>query len=334
MADNSTAPESYLPVGETAADLYVERTNFGGTILGAYLYGIHFTLAVIALHYFFSGKSLRKVEWPMVAYTVLLFTGSTLYMVATSKWAENMWIENRNYPGGPLGYYLNEFNTPMIILGNAAYIFNNFLADGLLVYRTWIVYNRNWLIIAFPVIVFLGSTIMSIMATYQLAQPGAKFFSHIGLVMSLPYFSLSIALNLILTIMIATKLLLSRRRLMAILGPEHAKIYTGIVAMLVESAAVYSVFSILFIATFSINNSLFNACLPIQAQIMCIAPLLIMIRVARGRAYSREAATSNNSKHSVSFNPNSSNGRRETYNMSTLNDGGVNMSTTKIVSEV
>lgn len=42
------------------------------------------------------------------------------------------------------------------------------------------------------------------------------------------------ALNLILTLMIAVKLLLTRNRLRAVLGPAHAKLYTGIVAMLVR----------------------------------------------------------------------------------------------------
>ncbi|EJD37909.1 hypothetical protein AURDEDRAFT_173048 [Auricularia subglabra TFB-10046 SS5] len=354
MTSNAkSSSQGYLPVEETPAELYIERTNFNALPLEGYLCGIEFVLTVIALHYLVTGKPWRKVEWGMVIYTMLLFTGSTIYMAAGSQWAENMFINDRNYPGGPVGYYVAAYNTPLIVVGNAAYIFNSFLSDGLLMYRTWIVYDRNWLIVAFPLLTFAGSTAMSILATYQLAQPTAQFFSHTGLSLTLPYFSLSIALNLILTLMIATKLLLARRHLMSILGKEHAQIYVGVVAMMVrrvlwtvhlvdqrvqvESAALYAVFSVMFIATYPLNNSLFNDCLAIQAQIMCIAPLLIMIRVARGRAYSQEAIASlQTSKVQLEFvHPGTTVTEvREVSNVNTLNGDEENVSASKIICDV
>ncbi|EJD41420.1 hypothetical protein AURDEDRAFT_169584 [Auricularia subglabra TFB-10046 SS5] len=260
-------------LGESPADLYIEHTNFASAIVGSFLYGAQFIIVLIAPHYFLRGKPWREVQWGWLAYTVLLFVGSTLYMAASVKWASQMFIDERNYPGGPVGYYLNAYNTPMIIFGNAAFIYTNFLADGfmarpLILYRTWIIWDRSWWIVCFPIIVYLASTIMSILTVYQLAQPGAQFFSTIGLALTLPYFSLSISLNLLLTVMIVTKLLAMRRRLRTALGTHHARMYTGMPAMLVESAALYAVFSIMFIATYSINNSLFNVCLPIQARAM------------------------------------------------------------------
>ncbi|KZV85551.1 hypothetical protein EXIGLDRAFT_254144 [Exidia glandulosa HHB12029] len=296
MSDNTTDATnstSYAPPGEGPAELFIERTNFNGVTIGTFLYGVHFTLFLIALHYFLSGKQWNRVQWGMVTYVVLLFSAASVYTGSNIKWGEQMFIDDRNYPGGPLGFYFNAFNTPMIILGNSAFIVTNFLADSLVLYRTWIVWQRNFLVLAFPLLIFAGSTVMSILVVYQLAKPDAHFFSNVGLSLTIPYFSLSMALNIILTLMIAGKLLLTRNRLRTVLGDAHAKLYTGIAAMLVESAALYSTFSILFIATYSVNNAVFNDFLAMQSQIMCISPLLIIIRVARGHAYSPDLTSGN-----------------------------------------
>lgn len=111
MASNETS--SYLPPGESPGDLYIEHTNFASAVIGSFLYGAHFILVLIALHFFLHGKPWRNVEWGMLTYTVLLFTGSTLYMTANVKWASQMFIDYRNYPGGPVGFYINAYNTPM-----------------------------------------------------------------------------------------------------------------------------------------------------------------------------------------------------------------------------
>jgi hypothetical protein len=44
-----------------------------------------------------------------------------------------MWIDHRNYPGGPLGYFIGSKAAWFNILGLAAAAAVNILADGLLV---------------------------------------------------------------------------------------------------------------------------------------------------------------------------------------------------------
>ncbi|KZV78030.1 hypothetical protein EXIGLDRAFT_692990 [Exidia glandulosa HHB12029] len=61
--------------------------------------------------------------------------------------------------------------------------------------------------------------------------------------------------------------------------------------MLVESAALYSAFSLIFIVAYGRNSPVQNLFLPPLAQIQCIAPLLILLRVAYGRAYNGSMST-------------------------------------------
>lgn len=286
MASNATASSDAV-----AAEKHFEYVSFDAIFVGIFFWGVHATLFVFTVYNFFEQRHKRRTPLVPVTYVFLLFVSATVYMVCAAKWAVEMLVSNIDYPGGPRKYYLDHFNAGTPLVGTCFFIITNFLADSLLLWRTWVVWGCRWSIVAFPIIVFCGSTVMSILTVYQLAQPGAQFFSHVTLQMTLPYFSLSIALNIILTAMIVARLIMARRSLKEMQDEEQARIYTGVVAMIVESASLYSTFSVVFIATYSVNNVAFNVCLPLQVQLMCISPLLIMIRVARGHAFSQKAVS-------------------------------------------
>lgn len=73
---------------------------------------------------------------------------------------------------------------------------------------------------------------------------------------TIPFFSLSLSLNIIITIAIVLRLLLFRRQIVLLLGKDHGTQYTSIAAMIVESAAIFSTFSLLFLVPFALNHPL------------------------------------------------------------------------------
>lgn len=73
---------------------------------------------------------------------------------------------------------------------------------------------------------------------------------------TIPFFSLSLSLNILLTIAIVLRLLLFRRHIVSVLGQGHGRQYTSVAAMIVESASIFSVFSLLFLVPFALNNPL------------------------------------------------------------------------------
>ncbi|EJD51707.1 hypothetical protein AURDEDRAFT_159444 [Auricularia subglabra TFB-10046 SS5] len=269
----------YPAPGETASTLYIAHNNFFSVILGSMFYGIHFVLSLVTLHYLWR-SNWRLINWGLVSYVITLFICSTLYLAGSIHWRMRMFVDDRGYPGGPALFYIEQFSQPETILSNSAYIVINFLADGLLLWRCWVIYNRSWRVVFIPILAFLASSVLSAIVTYTIAQPGTVFATQTAMRVTLPYFALSMSLNMLLTLMIAAKLLSAR----AEFARHHAQVFTSIISMLVESAALYAVFSIAFIVTYTLKDALFNVVLHIQAQIMCICPLLILIRVARGRA--------------------------------------------------
>lgn len=76
-----------------------------------------------------------------------------------------------------------------------------------------------------------------------------------GINFTLPYLSLSLALNILLTIAIVLRLLTFRYHIVSALGPKYGTQYTSIAAMIIESAALYSTVSITFLVLFGIGNA-------------------------------------------------------------------------------
>lgn len=108
---------------------------------------------------------------------------------------------------------------------------------------------------------------------------------------AIPYFSISLGLNILITIAIVGRLLLIRHRITSVLGTTHGSQYTTIAAMLIESASMYSAFSIFFIVPFALNSSI--SAIPLQTigQVQGCATLLIVLRVASGKAWSSNTQT-------------------------------------------
>lgn len=44
-----------------------------------------------------------------------------------------MWIDDRNYPGGPIGFLFGAFSDPINTLGSVTYVINNCLTDFMVV---------------------------------------------------------------------------------------------------------------------------------------------------------------------------------------------------------
>lgn len=76
---------------------------------------------------------------------------------------------------------------------------------------------------------------------------------------TLGFWSSSLAVNALATILIVSRLIFHRWRLASLLGSSHAKQYTGIIAMIVESELLYTAFLIMYIVPFALNHPLVSA---------------------------------------------------------------------------
>ncbi|CCL98430.1 uncharacterized protein FIBRA_00427 [Fibroporia radiculosa] len=174
------------------------------------------------------------------------------------------------------------------IVGDSAAIIATFITDGVLLVRCFMVwYNKRWVMVL-PCLMYSASTAFSIIGVVIIAQPEESIWKASVRKFNLPYWTVSVGLNVLLTSMLVFRLLWMRYEIMATLGHEHGRVYLTAVSMLVESALPYTLLSVLYVILYGLNSPMEALFLMPMVQFSCIAPELILIHVARGRAWSKQ----------------------------------------------
>ena len=146
----------------------------------------------------------------------------------------------------------------------------------------------NLWVIAFPCLIFLGSmgmhlsspqpcggvpadgvnTATGILFLYRTWRLDVSNWESFTIRYSIPYFSVSISLNVLLTLMIIIRLVIHRRntRTAAAALAGIGGLYKTIITMLIESSALYAVSSLLVIGTFVSGSCAADLFLPILAE--------------------------------------------------------------------
>lgn len=271
---------------------FAEKTYLAGVLISAIFYGIVIVLFFQCMGALLGNSSTRKGEkWGLVAHVVATFFFATIYTAMTLNILSISFIDNREFPGigdglppGPFGYQFLIYSKAISIVPNVMFLLNNWLADSLLLYRCYIIYNMNYRVIAFPSLMYLASISLGVVIVYQSAHPD---WDPLPILIGYPYFSVSVALDVLLTLMIVVRLILHDRGIRNATGaPANAsRLYKTIITMLVESCALYSVTSLLFIGPWAANNNASNIFLPVLGEIQVIAPFLVIIRVANRSAF-------------------------------------------------
>lgn len=176
----SNDPASWAPPGESALDMWEERSNFDGVVLSSVAYGVHLTLYLFVLHHLVKhpthpvGIGARtRVSWGLVAYITWNFVLGTFGIAGEARFNELTFVDDRNFPGGPDAFIAAQYGDFVNIFGTVAYVILNWFADGLVVsarislipavltlsqiYRFWLIYNFNYWIALIPCILLLGS---------------------------------------------------------------------------------------------------------------------------------------------------------------------------------
>ncbi|KAJ6547832.1 hypothetical protein DFH09DRAFT_1039879 [Mycena vulgaris] len=280
---------SFAPPDETSADLFNESMWLQGTVLCSVGYGVVLTL--FAMCFYLLVKQTTRSNYTrsvfFLVYISIEFILATLFQGSIAKYVQLAFVEDRDFPGGPAAYEEDMFSIPVDEIGNVAFVLTNWFSDALVVWRSFVIYSSCgvpvWIVMALPFLLFIASVGMGILWLIQISATSP--FSSSTINYTIPYLSLSLALNILVTIAIVARLLVYRHRIFHVFGLKHGSQYTSIAAMLVESAFIYSSFSILFLVPFGLNSPLSQLFLQALSQIQTIATMLIVFRTAQGKVW-------------------------------------------------
>ncbi|KAF8814369.1 hypothetical protein BYT27DRAFT_7082399 [Phlegmacium glaucopus] len=274
-----------------SAQLETERAILIGAFLATFTYGIHLTLFIWCFLTLLRKRSIQNRLFLLVFITLLVVFGSIGHG-ANVKLIVAMFIDKPNIPPLEVEASLRL----VIVLGNSANFVNSWLQDGLLLYRFWVFWHSGWFILVIPSLMYPASFVLSLMLIVEQLKPGILIWSKISVNLGVPYWSISIALNILITLSIAGRLMLIRYQQRNISGLSNIN-YLSISAMLVESAALYTTVGLVFLVSYASNSVVQHYTLAALAQVQCISPLLIILRAVQGKAWSRRRVDSLATRH-------------------------------------
>ncbi|KAF8079141.1 hypothetical protein FPV67DRAFT_1467657 [Lyophyllum atratum] len=286
----------YYGPNASPEEVFLERTFVAGDFVCGTGYGAQLVLYASCAIFLWNTRNTRSQSRYLLAYITVLISIETLFMIVQARTVQDMYIDNRNYPGGPWVYFLATQNLPINVLFYATLFLLTFLSDLLVLWRCWVIWNAAgrytaYAVTFFPALLLLASFVIGTLWTLQSSQPGLSLYSALPQAYGTAYYIISLSVNILLTILIISRLVMYRRKVLASLPDDHAKHYVSLATIMVESAALYSILALIFIITYAINNPLNQIFLGAASSGQQIAGYLIIYRLAEGRAWGQDTLT-------------------------------------------
>ncbi|KAH9895908.1 hypothetical protein C8Q73DRAFT_644177 [Cubamyces lactineus] len=275
-----------------------QNAYYVGNNFNAILYGVELVLYFASVWLILNGRERgsggKRSDKLFLFFSTGLLVMITVYVAVQAVFGEEMWIVHADYPGGNGQYLADNAAVWYQTLGSAASVVLNLMSDGLLIYRTYVVWS-DWRVVIFPSICYLATAALGILTCYTSGVPNSDFFMGKAAQIALSYSSVVIGLNFTCSLLICSRILFVARRMEATLGREVSKTYTGAASLIIESMLPYTCFGIAYVVTLGINSPLSIFFLSVYVMFTCVSPQMIILRVLMGRGWTREAAVSTGS---------------------------------------
>ncbi|KAJ7798028.1 hypothetical protein B0H14DRAFT_3492974 [Mycena olivaceomarginata] len=172
------------------------------------------------------------------------------------------------------------------IVGDCLLVANNILADGLFLHRCYVIWGRNIKVVIVPALSLVVTAVMGSGSASKPDEIGDSNRHDFRLTFGMIILNAHDADRYIFVVP-SGGIWWIRRDVVSALEPCITRVYGTVIAMILESGAIYCISIILYlISVVRLNKpdslpaiSVFRAAIP---QIMNIAPILILVRVGSG----------------------------------------------------
>lgn len=180
--------------------------------------------------------------------------------------------------------YFTQLARPVSIVQNMTYLLNSLIADGILIWRLYVIWDRSRRIVVPFILMTCGQAVCgftSIAIYIKLINPMLFFDTVAYLHWVLGSLSFSIATQVLATGLIAWKL---SYKMYIIPDTLPASMYWSIIWIIIESGAILSIATIFLLAFFASGKVAGGVLLNILAQLGCLVPASIIFRVSLNKA--------------------------------------------------
>jgi len=280
MADYTIAASTFSQFWEIAT------AELNATLTEMLFYGILLVLVAFALNLLVRR---RAAGGPILLIaTCLMFLLATVQFIARILASQKAFdvlylaVEGQFASNSALARNAAAQNLALNFVEDVLLVTNNIVTDGMLIYRCFLIWERNYYAIAAPAILLFVSSILSYLAAYEGDYPtaaGPTVDLRIG-------FALSVLTNIVLVGLTAGRILFTRRKA-RIAGMHHEVLerYNTATAMVLESGGILCAWVIVYVVLRSIAPpTVWRVFRGGMAQILNIVPTLIVVRVGLGNS--------------------------------------------------
>ncbi|PBK65670.1 hypothetical protein ARMSODRAFT_961025 [Armillaria solidipes] len=265
--------------------LSIEAAEFIAIIVESVLYGFAALLISITLWALTRERNRHELSIVTLVGVCTLALLSTLHLVADGIYVYQGFITSE----GDDAYFLD---STKFTFKNTVYFLETLLADGILIYRCYIVW-QNVLVIAFPILGWIGTVVAGAHTIWSIAgDPGIAFNKDAIFVQQtrkwvVSFYSVALATNISATFILATKLWVAHRRTVKYFGSMSTHTskssFYPIILVIVECGALYSLALIAMLATYLLKSNAAYLVIDLIGQIIPITFSVILLRAALAR---------------------------------------------------
>ena len=126
---------SWAPTKETSYQIFTEDTWLQGALLSNIAYGVELALFAMCFHLLIAQMNRRnkKRQFCLLSFISILFVLGTTFVGGSMKFAQQAFVEYRNFPGGPAAFEQAMFSDPVDELANVSWVVGNWFMDIFLV---------------------------------------------------------------------------------------------------------------------------------------------------------------------------------------------------------
>ncbi|KAJ7333448.1 hypothetical protein DFH08DRAFT_881270 [Mycena albidolilacea] len=263
--------------------------NMATVVLEGFLYGSFLVLFFMAMYlritrYALSAKirpAGRAILNPIFLAAIALCIALTAHWVITVVrfYFAFLYFDNGR---APLLFWAN-LSQPTEIAKTVTGQLSMIIGDAMIIHRVYLIWNRNKLVVIFPILCWSGFIACTVGVTYQLSQytlGDDVFLSSSGRWITSDWI-LTLITNLYSTSFIAGKLVrhMMFQEKMESHGGSHLR---SILAIMIESAAMHTTWAIFFATTYQLQSNLQFTVLDLTSPVVGIANMLIYVRVGLG----------------------------------------------------
>jgi len=219
--------------------------------VATFLYGIYLVLFCRCMYIFYRGNK----QFALLISAIIMFVLSTATVIIFLLQGATAY----GNAGPALGLQLDKLQ----IAGAIVYVTNNIMADALLIYRCYVIWNTFWITVV-PLLLLVATMILG----YSIQLP--------------LFFILSLSMNLFVPTLVAGRLWWVIRRIRGPHGEGTRRKGRNAMIIILESGLIYSVFVSLHMGFFHFSDPRDQIVYAALGQVVGIVPTLIIVRVGLG----------------------------------------------------